>query len=165
MRTAISLFYLLSLNFTLLRPKVESLANKALNVPVLGVVGALLKDWMPLLDEYYYCERSLSPLSIHSPLTHVSRFCPLIPPPMFLRSAGPPCGPILYHFGSIVYEILFFWIYLFAHIRARIRRAYPIRLPPTPTLEPRLRSCAAALGKLRVGAIEPAARALLPMVS
>lgn len=107
----------------------ESFADKAIDIPVLGVVGALLKDWMPLLDEYYYCERPFSSsLDMNSPLTHVSRFRPLIPLPMFLRSDAR--GPVLYHFGSIVYEILFFWIYLFAPNRARLRRACLIRLPP-----------------------------------
>jgi hypothetical protein len=24
-------------------------------VPVLGVLGLLVQDWMPLIDEYHYC--------------------------------------------------------------------------------------------------------------
>lgn len=34
----------------------EGFVDHIINVPVIGVAGALLKDWMPLLDEYYYCE-------------------------------------------------------------------------------------------------------------
>jgi len=36
------------------RPKLESLADSSTQWPVLGILGALLRDWMPLIDEYYY---------------------------------------------------------------------------------------------------------------
>jgi peroxin-16 len=37
------------------RPKIGAFADKVANVPLLGLFGALVKDWMPLIDEYYYC--------------------------------------------------------------------------------------------------------------
>ncbi|CDO71622.1 hypothetical protein BN946_scf184911.g92 [Trametes cinnabarina] len=36
------------------RPKLEGFANKTANTPLIGVFGALVKDWIPLIDEYYY---------------------------------------------------------------------------------------------------------------
>jgi peroxin-16 len=36
------------------RPKIDAFANKVAHAPILGLFGALLKDWMPLIDEYYY---------------------------------------------------------------------------------------------------------------
>jgi hypothetical protein len=38
------------------RPKVEALADSSAQWPVLNILGAFLRDWMPLIDEYYYCE-------------------------------------------------------------------------------------------------------------
>lgn len=38
------------------RPKLESLAETSEQWPVLNVLGALLRNWMPLVDEYYHCE-------------------------------------------------------------------------------------------------------------
>lgn len=38
------------------RPKLESVVDTTINVPILGLVSALVKDWIPLIDEYYYCE-------------------------------------------------------------------------------------------------------------
>lgn len=37
------------------RPKLESIADKTARAPLIGVFGALVKDWIPLIDEYYYC--------------------------------------------------------------------------------------------------------------
>ena len=39
----------------LCRPKLEGFANRTAHTPLIGVFGALLKDWIPLIDEYYYC--------------------------------------------------------------------------------------------------------------
>lgn len=36
------------------RPKLESLIEKVAHVPLLSLVGAVVKDWVPLIDEYYY---------------------------------------------------------------------------------------------------------------
>ncbi|KAJ6621703.1 peroxisomal membrane protein PEX16 [Mycena sp. CBHHK59/15] len=36
------------------RPKLESFANMTAQRPILGLFGALVKDWVPLIDEYYY---------------------------------------------------------------------------------------------------------------
>lgn len=38
------------------RPQLEALADKTATAPVLSLVSALLKDWIPLIDEYHYCE-------------------------------------------------------------------------------------------------------------
>ena len=38
------------------RPKLESLVSATSHTPILGLFGALLKDWIPLIDDYYYCE-------------------------------------------------------------------------------------------------------------
>lgn len=45
------------------RPKLDSLVEKTANMPLLNLLGAVVKDWIPLIDEYYYCERS----SFHHP--------------------------------------------------------------------------------------------------
>lgn len=39
-------------NYT--RPKLESFVSKTSRAPLLGLLGALVKDWIPLIDEYYY---------------------------------------------------------------------------------------------------------------
>ncbi|KAI6008219.1 peroxisomal membrane protein PEX16 [Pisolithus orientalis] len=36
------------------RPKLESLVEKAAHVPGLSLISAVVKDWVPLIDEYYY---------------------------------------------------------------------------------------------------------------
>ena len=38
------------------RPKISGLAAKASGTPILGILGAFAKDWMPLIDDYYYCK-------------------------------------------------------------------------------------------------------------
>lgn len=72
--------------------------NNIINIPVIGVVGALLKEWMPLLDEYYYCE-SLNPTVLCSCATHRRhcRFCPLI-------IYASPCSVPLVRFSFIEYD-------------------------------------------------------------
>ena len=37
------------------RPKIDAFADIVAHVPLLGLFGVLVKDWMPLIDEYYYC--------------------------------------------------------------------------------------------------------------
>ncbi|KAJ7071069.1 peroxisomal membrane protein PEX16 [Mycena amicta] len=39
---------------TYTRPKLESFALVTSSRPVLGLFGALVRDWIPLIDEYYY---------------------------------------------------------------------------------------------------------------
>jgi hypothetical protein len=34
----------------------ESFAESSAQWPLLNIPGALLRDWMPLIDEYHYCE-------------------------------------------------------------------------------------------------------------
>lgn len=41
---------------TFCRPKVEALVEKTANLPIIGVVSSIVKDWIPLVDGYYYCE-------------------------------------------------------------------------------------------------------------
>ncbi|RPD55802.1 peroxisome membrane protein [Lentinus tigrinus ALCF2SS1-6] len=36
------------------RPKLESFANKTAHTPFVGIFSAFVKDWIPLIDEYYY---------------------------------------------------------------------------------------------------------------
>ncbi|KAF8898786.1 peroxisome membrane protein [Infundibulicybe gibba] len=36
------------------RPKVEAVIDRTAQTPILGLVGAFAKDWIPLIDEYYY---------------------------------------------------------------------------------------------------------------
>jgi len=36
------------------RPKLETLANNAAHAPLLGLFSAFVRDWIPLIDEYYY---------------------------------------------------------------------------------------------------------------
>ncbi|GJJ08803.1 hypothetical protein Clacol_003022 [Clathrus columnatus] len=38
------------------RPKLVGLADKTATAPVLGLFSAFVRDWMPLIDDYYYCE-------------------------------------------------------------------------------------------------------------
>jgi peroxin-16 len=40
----------------LFRPKVEAVVEKTANTPILGVLSSIVKDWIPLVDGYYYCE-------------------------------------------------------------------------------------------------------------
>ncbi len=37
------------------RPKLDAVADRTMHTPLIGLFGALLKDWIPLIDEYYYC--------------------------------------------------------------------------------------------------------------
>ncbi|KAJ7630902.1 peroxisomal membrane protein PEX16 [Roridomyces roridus] len=36
------------------RPKLQSFADATAQTPIVGLFGALVKDWVPLIDEYYY---------------------------------------------------------------------------------------------------------------
>ncbi|KAF9475989.1 peroxisomal membrane protein PEX16 [Pholiota conissans] len=36
------------------RPKIESFVARTAHMPLIGLFGALAKDWMPLIDDYYY---------------------------------------------------------------------------------------------------------------
>ncbi|KAG2159819.1 peroxisomal membrane protein PEX16 [Suillus bovinus] len=50
------LWYLLrgSVWETYSRPKVEAVVEKTANTPILGILSSFVKDWIPLVDEYYY---------------------------------------------------------------------------------------------------------------
>ena len=39
----------------MIRPKLEVLADKTANAPILGLISAVIRNWVPLIDEYYYC--------------------------------------------------------------------------------------------------------------
>jgi len=52
--------YLNSTFLTFSRPKLEALADRMSNAPLLGIFGVLLNDWIPLIDEYYYCKYYLT---------------------------------------------------------------------------------------------------------
>ncbi|KAH8835308.1 peroxisomal membrane protein PEX16 [Flagelloscypha sp. PMI_526] len=39
---------------TYTRPKLEGFAERWAQAPVLGMVGGFMRDWIPLIDEYYY---------------------------------------------------------------------------------------------------------------
>ncbi|KIJ21790.1 hypothetical protein PAXINDRAFT_165179 [Paxillus involutus ATCC 200175] len=36
------------------RPKIESMVESASTTPIISIFGAIVKDWIPLIDEYYY---------------------------------------------------------------------------------------------------------------
>ncbi|KAG8934502.1 Peroxisomal membrane protein pex16 [Tulasnella sp. 419] len=36
------------------RPKIEAIANTTSKAPIVGVIGSLIQDWIPLIDEYHY---------------------------------------------------------------------------------------------------------------
>ncbi|KAH9837218.1 peroxisomal membrane protein PEX16 [Rhodofomes roseus] len=66
------------------KPKLEAFANKTANAPLLGLFSALMRDWVPLIDEYHYCESSI-PTAPHPPpsaqtasLTPSNRHCTLV---------------------------------------------------------------------------------------
>lgn len=43
------------------RPRLEAIAGKFQDKPLIGFVSTLLQDYVPLIDEYYYCELSNFP--------------------------------------------------------------------------------------------------------
>lgn len=51
------------------RPRLEAIAGKFQDKPLIGFVSTLLQDYVPLIDEYYYCEFSSSP-SFTAPLPY-----------------------------------------------------------------------------------------------
>ena len=38
------------------RPKLESFAEATGRIPLVGVIGALVQSWIPLIEDYYYCK-------------------------------------------------------------------------------------------------------------
>jgi peroxin-16 len=38
------------------RPRLASLADGFSATPILGLFGMVIQDWIPLIDEYYYCK-------------------------------------------------------------------------------------------------------------
>ena len=53
-------------------PKLESIAEASERWPILNILSPFLRDWMPLVDEYYYCEsESLSLLYVTYPLAQI----------------------------------------------------------------------------------------------
>ncbi|KIJ32048.1 hypothetical protein M422DRAFT_185048 [Sphaerobolus stellatus SS14] len=41
---------------TYTRPKFVGFADKTASTPLLGLLSAFVKDWVPLIDDYYYCK-------------------------------------------------------------------------------------------------------------
>jgi hypothetical protein len=41
------------------KPKVAALAERTSRLPLLGLAGLLIQDWMPLIEQYHYCESAL----------------------------------------------------------------------------------------------------------
>jgi peroxin-16 len=37
------------------RPKLESFVTQTARTPLLSLFGSFAKDWIPLINEYYYC--------------------------------------------------------------------------------------------------------------
>lgn len=37
------------------RPKIESIAENIATKPIIGALSMIIRDWIPLIDEYYYC--------------------------------------------------------------------------------------------------------------
>jgi peroxin-16 len=64
---SLSLLRLCSSEVYLYSPKLESVADASERWPILNILSPFLRDWMPLVDEYYYCESK--PLS-HSYLAY-----------------------------------------------------------------------------------------------
>ncbi|KAI0348593.1 peroxisome membrane protein [Trametopsis cervina] len=42
------------------RPKVDGFAERTAHTPILSVLSAFLKDWIPLINEYHYCESDVN---------------------------------------------------------------------------------------------------------
>lgn len=38
------------------RPKLEGFVSSTVHKPLIGLFGSLVGDWIPLIDQYYYCE-------------------------------------------------------------------------------------------------------------
>jgi peroxin-16 len=36
------------------RPKIESIAENIATKPIIGALSMIIRDWIPLIDEYYY---------------------------------------------------------------------------------------------------------------
>ncbi|TFK30408.1 peroxisomal membrane protein PEX16 [Coprinopsis marcescibilis] len=64
------LWYLLrgSIWETYTRPKLAGFVDRIANKPLLGLLGAFVHDWIPLIDDYYYCKIP----------SHIMRRCSLI---------------------------------------------------------------------------------------
>ena len=45
-----------ALTLVLDRPKLMSFVDKTSGVPVLNLMSAFIKDWIPLIEDYYYCK-------------------------------------------------------------------------------------------------------------
>ena len=41
------------------RPRLEGISDRFADKPLIGFVSTMIKDYTPLIDEYYYCERLL----------------------------------------------------------------------------------------------------------
>ncbi|KAF7306893.1 Peroxisomal membrane protein PEX16 [Mycena indigotica] len=59
------------------KPKLESFAAVTSSRPLLGLFGALVRDWIPLIDEYYYC-KCCDDSNVCCASELVSRYCSLV---------------------------------------------------------------------------------------
>lgn len=93
------------------RPKLESFADRTTHTPILGLMSAFVKDWIPLIDEYYYCKASIRcPCFVphltlflrygHMNISHSFYILPLVSPfhssfPLFLYTILSSCGSFI----------------------------------------------------------------------
>lgn len=49
------------------RPKIESIAESVATKPIFGALSMIIRDWIPLIDEYYYCRCCFIFLSLSLP--------------------------------------------------------------------------------------------------
>ncbi|KAG8763817.1 Peroxisomal membrane protein pex16 [Ceratobasidium sp. 423] len=72
------------------RPKLDGVAKKTQDAPLLGLLSAFIGDWVPLIDEYYYFLTTIQALSIWLKhyLTRSTRPLPLLAVDGFLSRAS-----------------------------------------------------------------------------
>lgn len=46
------------------------------HLPIVGILSALLRDWVPLIDKYHYCMSALSLLGVLVLIFHVQIHLP-----------------------------------------------------------------------------------------
>lgn len=98
------------------RPKVSAIASRLTGIPVIGVLGLIVQDWLPLIDEYYYCKHPPSAAGCRR-LTSRNRYRSLIRAlSLQFRDRLPGSDMVnceahvkLYTFGILYLPTRFFW--------------------------------------------------------
>lgn len=95
-----------------LRPKLDAIVERTASAPLINLLGAVLKDWMPLIDEYYYCKYAICLYSKH-PLIVIVRYGAVVFSLCFgicIRDLFPPCNAcptlLFYSFDPIIMQYL-----------------------------------------------------------